>query len=119
MPLRIKGVRVVHPKRLDNFQKPITIPHMKTNFAVENPSGNMVVINGDNGRLLMSYGVPVAVLVRKSPGASEVRITGEFHSKTTSKHINKFLSDLGRTKDDAKVFPQDWFDGLNVSVLGL
>lgn len=95
---------------------------MKTNFAVENPSANMVVIVGDNVRLLLSYGVPVAVLKFASGGGvnpAELIITDEFHSKTTSKHINMFLSDIGRTKADAKLQPQSWFDGLNVSVLGL
>ena len=95
---------------------------MKTNFAVENPSANAVVINGDNGRLLMSYGVPVAVLVREKNGSdaivNELRVTNEYHSRTTSKHINTFMRELGRTIDDAKIFPQSWFDGLNVQITG-
>jgi hypothetical protein len=56
--------------------------------------------------LLISYETPVA-LIRLSGGAIK---TSEFHSVTTSKHVNMWLRDHGFDPDKAPTMDQDWFN---------
>jgi hypothetical protein len=52
----------------------------------------------DGTEVLFSYSTPVAALV---PGRGWLR-TNEFHSVTTSKHINRWLADnMGSTESHA------------------
>lgn len=57
-------------------------------------------------RLLVSYSTPVA-LIRYPGGAIK---TEEFHSVTTSKHINQWIRESGLDPDKIPAMPQDWFN---------
>lgn len=57
-------------------------------------------------KLLISYETPVC-LIRYPGGAIK---TEEFHSVTTSKHINTWLRDNGFNPDNVPTMNQSWFD---------
>ena len=56
--------------------------------------------------LLVSYETPVS-LIRYPGGAIK---TSEFHSVTTSKHINQWLRGNGFTPDKVPTMDQEFFD---------
>ena len=56
--------------------------------------------------LLISYETPVS-LIRYPGGALK---TSEFHSVTTSKHVNMWLRDNGFNPDVVPTMSQDWFN---------
>jgi hypothetical protein len=57
--------------------------------------------------LLISYETPVALI--RSQMLSALK-TSEFHSVTTSKHINTWLRDNGFDPDKIPTMDQDWFN---------
>ena len=67
--------------------------------------------------LLISYETPVAV-IRYSGDLSDWNSsihdkaikTSEFHSMTTSKHINTWLRDNGFNPDNVPTMDQEWFN---------
>ena len=56
--------------------------------------------------MLISYQTPAA-LIRYPGGALK---TSEFHSVTTSKHVNMWLRDNGFNPDAVPTMSQDWFN---------
>lgn len=69
--------------------------------------GNSQVLTKDDGtQVLISYSTPVAARIINECGATWYK-TGEYHSKTTSKHINQWLEGV-----KAEVRPQSFFDSL-------
>lgn len=72
-------------------------------MRVVNVGPNQVEINTSKARILVSYQTPVAAYVL---GEGWFR-TEEFHSVTTSRHINQWLN--GR---EAEKRPQAFFDKL-------
>ena len=62
--------------------------------------------NGQRVRVLFSYETPVAADVLTSCGMEYYR-TGEYYSRTTTKHIKSWLPFA-----DAEVKPQTFFDEL-------
>ncbi len=62
--------------------------------------------------LLVSYETPVA-LIRHNPaylGEPSVLKTSEFHSVTTSKHVNMWLRDNRFDPDKVPTMPQSFFN---------
>lgn len=72
-------------------------------IRIRSIGSNQTELNTSHARILFSYETPVAAYVL---GEGWFR-TEEFHSVTTSKHINKWLD--GR---DAEKKPQSFFDEL-------
>lgn len=66
---------------------------------------NMTVLYTDNFTILYSYNTPVACYELETGNYYK---TLQFHSKTTSKHINQWLN--GKF---AVTNPQSWFDNLS------
>lgn len=78
-------------------------------MKVKNHGSNQTLIswhiNGKPVELLFSYETPVAGCIGCLPFASDT-----FHSKTTSKHINKYIRDNGVSVDAAPRVPQTLLD---------
>jgi hypothetical protein len=55
---------------------------------------NAYVLKVGNDEILFSYQTPVAFIDR-SVYPARCRKSGEFHSVTTSKHVNRFFKDMG------------------------
>lgn len=72
---------------------------------IEILKANMTVLYTDNYTILYSYNTPVACLELSTGNYYK---TLQFHSKTTSKHVNQWLS--GKF---AVTNPQSWFDNLS------
>ena len=62
-------------------------------------SKNVTELRFENGFILKSYDTFVAV--KRNDGNHQV--TGKWHSKTTSRHINEFLGGKENTNEAAKV----------------
>lgn len=68
---------------------------------------NMSEVETKRGRILISYSTPVSAFIYgEAPGKGCYR-TEKFWSKTTSKHINKWLN--GSVAEEK---PQEFFDNL-------
>jgi hypothetical protein len=65
---------------------------------------------GDGHRVLVSYSTAVAESYL-APEGRLYRVTDKFWSRTTSKHIRSWMP-----LDDAKEFPQSYFDNLLAEV---
>lgn len=76
-----------------------------TTPRIEILKSNMTVLYTDNFTILYSYNTPVACLELETGIYYK---TLQFHSKTTSKHINQWLN--GKF---AVTNPQSWFDNLS------
>lgn len=57
-------------------------------MQIKKLGSNMTELVTRDGRILFSYETPVAVL---DHGDYEIYVTEEFFSKTTTRHINKWL----------------------------
>jgi hypothetical protein len=60
-------------------------------------------------RILVSYQTPVAAIRYNGTGALR---TSEFHSVTTSKHINQWLKDNGYNPNEVPKMDQEYFNHL-------
>lgn len=67
-------------------------------------------VNTDNLSLLVSYETPVACIIRENDGKLHAYKTSQYHSVTTSKHINQWLSD--NWHGVIGYHAQDWFNQL-------
>ncbi len=77
-------------------------------FLVKQLAGNSTEVTlTDNAKVLFSYSTPVAALI-----AGELHKTEQNWSMTTSKHINKWVKDLGLDIKTAEMQPQSFFDNL-------
>lgn len=80
-----------------------------------NPIGpNQTEVTTVDGQIFFSYRTPVAAILAKAPegmpeGCTVVR-TSKSWSRTTSRHINKWLDGL-----NAEEMPQDFFDNLGAT----
>jgi hypothetical protein len=63
-------------------------------------------------KLLISYETPVCLIRFKGSGriVHPAIKTDEFHSVTTSKHINTWLRENGFNPDKVPTMPQSWFN---------
>ena len=73
-------------------------------MKVQNYGSNQTLIEDAGCQVLYSYETPVALIVRG--GKLRAYKTEQFHSVTTSKHINKFLREESGSKD-ATLVPQE------------
>ena len=82
-------------------------------MRVKSLGKNITEIQLNNTIVLVSYETPVALVHPiwhgKEPRALK---TSEFHSITTSKHINQWLKNNGINSDEVKYAPQKYFNGL-------
>jgi len=62
-----------------------------------------------SGIVLVSYTTPVAAQI-----ADRWFVTEQYHSVTTSRHVNKWLASYGIDRRSCRSTPQDWFDNLLV-----
>lgn len=60
-------------------------------------------------KLLISYETPVCMISYGSVSTAALR-TSEFHSVTTSKHVNQWLRDNGFDPDQVPTMAQEFFD---------
>ena len=74
-------------------------------MKVKNYGSNQTLIEEGNCQVLYSYETPVALIVRD--GKVRAYRTDEFHSVTTSKHINQFLRKEGVYSEEIKEIPQE------------
>ena len=87
-------------------------------LQVINLAKNRTQVNFEDDKqiinLLVSYKTPVAAKIN-----TLFFITSEFHSVTTSRHINEWLSSFGKTKDNCEVRPQDDFNDFMINDIGI
>ena len=78
-------------------------------MKIKNYGSNQTVVQENGLQVLYSYETPVALISRIN---GEVRIyrTEQFHSVTTSKHINKFLRTEYRGEKPVENLPQSVLD---------
>ena len=80
-----------------------------------NPIGrNQTVVTTVDGQIFFSYSTPVAAILRHAPEGKDewctVVRTSHKWSRTTTRHINKWLGNL-----KAEEMPQSFFDNLGVT----
>lgn len=71
-------------------------------MKVEILGKNQAILEADNYKALFSYGIPVAVIAFLDSGTRGFR-TSDWHSVTTSRHINKFLSGIREVSEDSNI----------------
>ena len=74
-------------------------------MKVQNYGSNQTVIENNGCQVLYSYETPVAAIVRR--GELRAYKTDQFHSVTTSKHINKFLRTEVGSLEEIVLVPQE------------
>lgn len=72
-------------------------------------ASNMTELELDNRTILFSYKTPVAALINENGNWHQYK-TDKFWSRTTSRHINKWLAGFGYP--GAQYKPQEFFDNL-------
>lgn len=86
-------------------------------MQIRNVGSNMTELSTSGATVLFSYSTPVAAFVLgrvddiNHREARYIR-TEQFHSATTSKHINKWLRDKGLDPDKVRKVPQMELDYL-------
>ena len=76
----------------------------KTEVHLEDPKIDKYLI------LLISYETPVALIRHNSYTVKHGLRTDEFHSVTTSKHINQWFKENGIDEKYIATMSQDWFN---------
>ena len=79
-------------------------------MRVKSLGKNITEIQTDRGYILVSYETPVACVL--STKTTITYKTDEFHSITTSRHINQWFKDMGYNPDYITTQPQYYFDQL-------
>ena len=70
---------------------------------------NMTELKMNDYYVLFSYQTPVVIVDRKT---GKILVTNKFWSRTTSKHINKYLKENGEFYNDIEKVDQSILDGL-------
>lgn len=85
-------------------------------MKVKSIQNNVTEIGLPGAIVLVSYETPVAVL---DLGDGVAKKTAEFHSNTTSRHINAFFARHAVHHNETIEVPQCWFDDVLEANTGL